>query len=133
MNIPDEFDWVTARNDCSIRGVFEALRLGIENDIKIRNDQVRSDDKRKYSYGMTVMAGGIVVYLEGVVGMSQSVPLSITQNGSILVRDENNEPMLEAYPTISDDGKCRLKINGQERELWHVRKTILEKLFFHTH
>jgi hypothetical protein len=123
----------TIRNKCSVRGVFEALRLQIENDIKIRNDQLRSDNKRKYSYGMTVIASGIVVYLEGVIGTGQSIALSIAQNGSILVRDENNEPMLEAYPTISDDGKCRLQINGQERELWQVRKMILEKLFFHTY
>jgi len=139
MGIPDDFDWVTARNNCSIRGVFEILRLQIENDVKIRNDQLQSEGKRKYSYGITVvLGGGIVVYLEGegvegFVGTSQSVALSITQNGGILACDENNEPILEAYPTTSDDGKCRLKVNGQERELWHVRKTVLEKLFFHTH
>jgi hypothetical protein len=38
----------------------------------------------------------------------------------------------EATPTVNDEGKCRLKVNGIEREFWQVRRMALEKLFFET-
>jgi hypothetical protein len=131
----NDFDWVTARNGCSIRKVFETLRLQIENDIKIRNESLQSDQKRHYgySYGIATAVGGFRVFLEGVVGMHQTVAFSITQKGSILASDEEGNTVIEGTPTISDDGKCRLKVNGQERELWQIRKMALEDLFFHTY
>jgi|ERR1035441_276869 hypothetical protein len=129
----ENFDWVTARNECSIRNVFETLRLQIENDIKIMNESLLLNQKKRYSYGIAAAVGGFTVFLEGVAGSRHSVLFSITEKGSILVRTEEGEPVLEGKPTVCDDGKCRLKIEGRERELWHVRKMALEDLFFHTY
>lgn len=130
-----DFDWVTARNECSIRKVFETLKLQVENDIKIRNESLQSDRQRRYgySYGIAASAGGFTVFLEGVVGTRHTVIFSITQKGSIRVSNEEGDTAIEAAPTVCDDGKCRLKIDGKERELWQVRKLALEDLFFHTY
>ena len=49
---------------------------------------------------------------------------------SITVRDENDKVMFNAIATINDKGDCRLNVNGQERELWQVRKAALEGLLF---
>jgi hypothetical protein len=57
------------------------------------------------------------------------VTFSIGAN-SIIVRDENDTLMFKAFPTVCNDGECRLKVDGQERELWQVRKQALEGLFF---
>jgi hypothetical protein len=46
------------------------------------------------------------------------------------VRDDNGDPMFEVTPTFSDEGKCRLNVNGQERETWQVRRMALEELMF---
>ena len=131
----DDFDWVTARNKCSVRKVFETLKLQVENDIRIRNESLQSDQTRRYgySYGIATAVGGFTVFLEGVVGTRHTVIFSITQKGSILVSTDEGDAVIEGTPTICDDGKCRLKVNGQERELWHVRKMALEDLFFHTY
>jgi hypothetical protein len=32
--------------------------------------------------------------------------------------------------TLSDEGRCKLTENGEEREQWQVRRSALEKLFF---
>ncbi len=49
---------------------------------------------------------------------------------SIQVRDDKDILIFDATTTINDDGECRLKIKGQERELWQVRKIALEGLLF---
>jgi hypothetical protein len=49
---------------------------------------------------------------------------------AIEVFDRNDKLRFKATPTLNDEGECRLKIDGQERELWHLRKMALEPLFF---
>jgi hypothetical protein len=41
-------------------------------------------------------------------------------------------PSLRRPQTINDEGKCRLKVGGIEREFWQVRRMALEALFFET-
>ena len=112
--------------------MFEALRLEIEKDIKTRNDLLRPAQKQRYSFGMTAVSGGFTVFVEGIAGSHYTVMFTIAED-KVLVRDETGKSVLEAIPTVCDDGKCRLKINGQERKLWQVRKTALEDLFFHAY
>jgi hypothetical protein len=38
--------------------------------------------------------------------------------------------MLEVSATFSDEGECGLKVNGEERALWQVRRMALEELLF---
>jgi hypothetical protein len=38
--------------------------------------------------------------------------------------------MFEVNATFRDEGECRLKVNGEERVLWQVRRMALEELLF---
>jgi hypothetical protein len=38
--------------------------------------------------------------------------------------------MFDVTATFSDEGDCRLKVNGEERDLWQVRRMALEELLF---
>lgn len=51
---------------------------------------------------------------------------------AITVTDTHGNTIFEATITLNDEGECRLKINGLERETWQVRRTALERLFFGT-
>jgi hypothetical protein len=46
------------------------------------------------------------------------------------VRDGVGSPMFEVTVAFDDHGKCRLSINGEEREFWQVRRMALEELLF---
>ena len=51
---------------------------------------------------------------------------------TIQVNDKDGKKILEATLTLNDSGECRVKIGGQEYELWQMRKKALENLFFKT-
>jgi hypothetical protein len=38
--------------------------------------------------------------------------------------------MFDVTATFSDEGECRLKVNGDGRDLWQVRRMALEDLLF---
>jgi len=38
--------------------------------------------------------------------------------------------MFDVTATFSDEGECRLEVNGKERDLWQVRRMALEELLF---
>jgi hypothetical protein len=59
----------------------------------------------------------------------RSVIFSLAEH-AIVVRDEKGDAMFEVNATFSDEGECRLKVNGEERALWQVRRMALEELLF---
>jgi len=123
------FDWVTARYSCSLTNVFETLKLQIQKDVEIRNKL--SPERADYVFKIITKADIFTVFLEGnVTHWGVKFILSSKTVKTIEVRDENDKLMIEATVTLNDDGECRLQVNGQERELWQVRKMALEKLFF---
>jgi hypothetical protein len=73
---------------------------------------------------------GITVVRKSTFGGAKSVSFYLTDN-AIEVRDNISGKKFDVTPTLSDDGNCRVMVNGRECELWHVRKRALEELFFH--
>jgi hypothetical protein len=126
--IPENLDWVSRRAQCSITKLFETLRLQIEGDVSVRNESLSARHQAAYHFGMTGDNNAFAVYFEDFSGQRTSIVFSI-KGESIEVR-HNERALLTAKPTISDDGKCRLKVDGVDRELWQVRKSALEDLFF---
>jgi len=57
------------------------------------------------------------------------VNFNLTEH-SIVISDQDGNTIFEAVATLNDEGECRLKVTGQEKELWQVRKMALEELFF---
>jgi len=55
------------------------------------------------------------------------------EKNSITVIGSEGAPNLTARLTLSNDGRCRVIINGQEYELWQFRKMALESLFFESY
>jgi hypothetical protein len=122
----EEFDWVTARSQCSLPNVFKALRLAVEEDIKKRN--ALRPNNSPYEFKVLENGDDFRVLLEAK-DVHRSVIFQLAEH-SIIVRDELGTRMFEVTLSFSDDGKCRLKVDDVERELWQVRRIALEELLF---
>jgi hypothetical protein len=121
-----KFDWVTERSSCALPKVFKALRLQVDEDVKIRN--ALRPDNSPYKFSVAENGGDFTALLEAK-DVQRSVIFSLAEH-AILVRDETGDPMFEVSATFSDEGECRLKVNGEDRALWQVRRMALEELLF---
>jgi hypothetical protein len=121
-----KFDWVTERSSCSLPKVFKTLRSQVEEDVKSRN--ALRPNNSPYEFSIAENAGDFTVRLESK-DLRQSVIFSLSEH-AISVRDDKGNPMFDVSLTFTDEGKCRLTVNNQPRELWQVRRMALEELFF---
>ena len=117
----EEFDWVTERQKCSLVSVFESLKMQLKQDVAIRQNQLHP------GYGFCFDEGHsyAVVRLEG--DKNATVRFEV---GRSIVCTYDGTQVFTAAPTLSDDGKCRLKVNGKELDLWQISKLALEDMFF---
>lgn len=131
-----ELDWVNAFSGCSLGKVFHQLKLQIAEDVKARNGQIQSLSVavtiKPYAFAMTEQGERFSVFVEGdKVPRGNSVSFALEEK-KICVTDANGALLFEATLTLNDEGECRLKVGGQEREFWQVRRMALQKLFFET-
>jgi hypothetical protein len=125
--MPDfDIDWVKARSECCPARVFQQLKLGVEADVKARQ-AIHTPDEN-YGFSTASAAGSVTVLIQGN-HLRGCVTFDQTEDG-ISVRNEKDEVMLEATLTLNNEGQCRLKVLGQEYELWQFRKIALEHLLF---
>ena len=118
-----EFDWVTARSECSEIAVFEAMKAGAERDAKMRHNLPET----KSGYRFVADRDSFSVVLEGPLG--KHIVRFRIENKSITA-SLDDRPFLKGTVTLSDDGICRLSVEGQDLEFWQFRKRALEHLFF---
>lgn len=121
-----QFDWVTGRSACSLAKVFSALMLQVEADVTTRNALRPSNSPYKFS--ATENGGSFTVFLEAKE-IHMSVVFSLAEH-AIMVREGNGTPKFEVTLAFTDAGACVMKVNGEERESWQVRRMALEELFF---
>jgi hypothetical protein len=121
-----KFDWVTERSSCSLPKVFNTLRVQVEEDVKTRN--ALRPSYSPYEFSVKDDNGEFAILLKAKE-LQQSVVFRLAEH-AILVRNDKSNPMFEVTATFSDGGECRLKVNGEERDFWQVRRMALEELMF---
>ena len=127
---PENFDWVTALSACSIAVVFERLRLQVKSDIETREAMREIPKDQHYAFQFVSNEREFSALVQGHK-IHRSVIFSLSlPSQSIKVRDEKDILLFDATTTINDEGECRLKVKGHERELWQARKMALEGLLF---
>jgi|ERR1035441_230911 hypothetical protein len=124
-----DFDWVKARSECSLAVIFERLKVQLQQDVETRQSLRGPGPFYEYGFKLVIEGRSVAVVLEGARALHDSVLFRLTET-AIEITDRNGQVTLSATPTVSDDGECRLKVDGQERELWQVRKLALEPMFF---
>lgn len=123
-----EFDWVTARAGCSLNQVFEKLRAQVKEDVDLRHGL--RPHATHYAFRFISEGPTFTALVEGN-RIHHSVIFSLRNKEQVItVSTDNDDLLFHAEVTLNDEGKCVVKINDQERELWQMRKMALEKLFF---
>jgi hypothetical protein len=121
-----QFDWIKERSSCSLPKVFSTLREQIEQDVNTRNSL--RPKTAPYEFSVKVDINEITVSLEAPEVRS-SVIFNLGDH-AIAVRDNQGTRMFDVTVSFDDAGRCRLQVNGQEREFWQVRRMALEDLMF---
>ena len=122
------FDWVKARAECSTTEMFNKLRLQVQKDVE-RWKALKVNSELKIS--MDNEAGVFAVSVEGVA-VYRGVRFILAEDAIVVDGIAPEKRMFLASVTLSDDGECRLKITGKEKEydLWQFRKLALEWVLF---
>jgi hypothetical protein len=120
-----EFDWVTARSNCSLVAIFEGLKTQLQEDVTKRKEQTKDDGYNIVLHGTRVSVTHTMDY-----GISRDAVIFVLTQVAIEVHDRQDKLKFKATPTLNEKGECRLKVDGKEIELWHFRKLALEDLFF---
>ncbi len=126
QNGTPQFNWITERSSCSLPKIFSALRSQIEQDVNTRNS-LRPQNS-PYEFSLAEDTVEITVRLDAKE-LHRAVIFSLAEHG-ISVRDDQGNRMFDITLTFDDSGKCRLNVNGEERDFWQVRRMALEDLMF---
>jgi hypothetical protein len=126
MNNSAEIKWVKRRSECSASVMFAKLKLEIEQDVNER----QALRPPLCPYGFTLVTKSPMF---SVLRQSNRPVKSITfciENEEVIVKNSDGDMVLKASLTLNDEGECKFKIDGKERESWQFRKMALEDLFF---
>jgi hypothetical protein len=122
---PRDFDWVTARHECSLAAVFAHLQ-----DLATRNVETRNGTRRSEPVQFSVSAGDgyFVVIRDGNLGQG-SVTFRLRQSDIEIERAGQSSSVTL---TLNDEGHCKLLIEGVSENLdpWQVLRRALEPIFF---
>jgi hypothetical protein len=132
--LADDFDWISARAECSPSQVFQKLRLQLKNDVEKRNAIRTENEKSRYVFTIHSDTRRISVFVEGQLEygdtFNEGVVFSRTYTGIDVHKGTSDELLFQATLTLSNDGVCRLRIGDTEHSLWQFRKLALEEVFF---
>lgn len=129
---PSDFNWVEARQQCSLQEVFEALRLGIRDDVETRNSNLPDNPDPHAQPMLKIVERGrtIRVYWHDIYGQYANLFVEFTLTAQNIVAKNHEGTLFEATVGLNDDGDCRVKMFGKEYDFWQVRRKALEHLMF---
>ena len=125
--IPRELDWVKELAACSIVKVFNELRMGVEEDVKAANLVRRRSPRTEFRLIPNNANDAFTVLHDGGPGPQVNFYLESNQ---IKIDDLASNQTFLVTLTLNNEGRCKLRINGEEFEQWQVRRMALERLFF---
>ena len=128
---PSDFDWVTARQQCSLQEVFESLRLRIREDVETRNSNL-SDDPDSDRPTLKVIENGptIRVYWHDIYSEYRHFFVEFTLTPQNIAVRDHEKTLFEATIGLNDDGDCKVNISGKQYDLWQMRRKALEHVMF---
>jgi hypothetical protein len=127
---PPDFDWITTRRKCSLRQMFEELRVAIEKDVSIANGFLKTE--AGFEFKMAGTTDRFRVYIQSPYVDTGGIAIAIVLSPkSIIVHDgATGTVKFEIGIGLNDDGDCRFIIEGKELDSWQVRRRALEDMLF---
>jgi len=126
-SIPQNLDWIAVRNACTLAAVFSELRFAVEGDANKINAAHGLDGDEAFTV-KTIEPNGFVVY-KVRHGSNKSVRFFLEAD-RIEIHDDFTGQKYAAGITLTNEGRCKMRIAGEELEQWQVRRMALETLFF---
>ena len=126
-----DFNWVMARDACSLPKCFAALKSKAERDVKTRNSLLSKDSASTFGFGDNGDSFIVLTEPHGPRGRSATFKLA---DEHIEVTDEKGAIKFKVALTLNADGDCMFRIDDDDEEYnsWYVRKKALEDVFFPT-
>ncbi len=121
---PDDFDWVTARHQCSMNVIFERFCHDVQKDVQVW--------ERVSAHQGTVVCDRQVDFLAVVTNGRPDAP-KVTcwlRDQAIDISRNGDASSFTVTLTLNRDRQCRFVVDGAEREGWEIRQMALEPLFF---
>jgi len=130
MDQTAEFNWVTARNACSVVAMFIQLKDEVLADLNCAKELFKGSGR---SFDFKAGRDKFTVF-EGI-GPLRTVAFSLNDTRTaILVEHDNGDgsqdEAIHVTLTLNKERQCRFMVKGEELESWQLRKKVLERLFF---
>lgn len=130
--VPENLDWVKARNECSASQMFERLRLEIGSDIATRNAQLPAGSA--FTFTLEMFNGSFSV-IRKAAGDSPAVIFSRKGEEITAKSTEDGKLLFTATVTLNDLGECKFRIKDEQKQQaekysWQLRRMALQELFF---
>lgn len=123
---PPDWDWVTARHDCSAVRMFQLLRVSVAKNVEVRNAQLKAIDFELKEYSAVHFAA----YCLRTSAEPNAVDFCL-KDETITVRHGYRSQECVLTVTLDDRGECLFRVDNQELlEPWQVLKRALEPLLF---
>jgi len=124
MTNPENFDWVTARNSCSMDKAFATLKTRVKDDIEVRNKLLA--DNLDWEFQMSDNGSSFAVITMTKSGSSGKTVTFQNSKGLLTVNGPDGKMKLKAALTLNSEGECRFCVDGNECDDWYIRKMALE-------
>src|ERR1700683_2750192 len=120
-------NWVKARAECSFEKIFKQLQLGAKSDVDAANE-LRQGAAMVIRFELTEYGDSRFAVMRSEQQGAAVVEFSFRQSHIEIKTPDGGE--MKAPPPLNADGEGRLVVQGHELELWKVRRSALEGLFF---
>jgi hypothetical protein len=128
--IPPTFDWVNARARCTVQEAFKELEQGVQVDVEAANALVTTGDPLRFSITKSFATHFTVNRIDDPVRSQGRAIDFVWSDNKIEVCNQNNQLLHAATLTLTNEGRCKLRVGDEELEMWQFRRMALEKLFF---
>ena len=130
QKLPENFNWVSVRAECSPTAAFLKLRSQVEEDVNDRIKLMPEAELPRYSFTFRSEEAWKFWVLVRVPGLDKGV-LFIRSPHGIEVRDVSTDRLMyDGHLTLANDGECKLKVGESEYSFWQFRKLALEDILF---
>ena len=121
--LPPDFDWVSARHNCSVDKFFERLRLGAQSNVERRNALGSPVEGQRFTF---TSSGSLFSVARGT-----SVGVVFRVVGErIYVEGNRIDVKFNGALTLTNEARCLLRVGDRELDEWQVLRLALEALLF---
>ena len=127
----NEFNWVEARQNCSVDAQFKLLQDTVEANVTKRQEHLGANSKVILTFERTTKSQFRV--MREAPSSYQCIMFLLRGEHISVVQDEmNGKQLFDLTVTPNDDGECRFKVDGEEGEFlrWQVARKALEDILF---